>query len=87
MLDPLMTSDMQNVAEAFIGDHARVGALVLEDGVGRGRRRVEDEIDLAGLAPRRGEQTLDAPSSRRSTDLRGVVGTLLMAIAPVSRSE
>src|SRR3984957_19498822 len=59
MLDPLMTSDMQNVAEAFIGDHARVRALVLEDGVGRGRRRMEDEVNLVGLAPSRCEEALD----------------------------
>ena len=54
-----MTSDMQNIAEAFIGDHARVGPLVLEDGVGRGRGRMEDEVNLVGLALRRREETLD----------------------------
>ena len=60
VLDPLMASDMQNVAEAFIGDHACPGALVLEHRIGRGRRRVEDEVDLVGLSLSRREQALDA---------------------------
>jgi hypothetical protein len=59
MLDPLMTSDMQNIAEAFIGDHARIRPLVLEDGVGRGRGRMKDEVNLVGLAPSRCEEALD----------------------------
>src|ERR1700733_13565608 len=61
MLDPLMTSDMQNIAEAFIGDHSRIGPLILQDGVGCGRGRVEDEVNLVGAVLSRREEVLDAP--------------------------
>ena len=59
VLDPLMTPDMQDVAKALVGDHASFGALVLEHRVGRGRRRMEDEINLVGLALSRRKEALD----------------------------
>src|SRR5271163_3701785 len=44
-----MATDMQDVAEALIGDHAGSRTLVLEHGVGRRRRRVKNEVDRLGL--------------------------------------
>ena len=45
VFDALMAGDMQDVAKALVGDHARARALVLQHRVGRGRRAVEHVVD------------------------------------------
>ena len=47
VLGALMPRDMDNVAEAFVGQHAGAGAFVLQHGIGRSRRAVQHVVDVA----------------------------------------
>ena len=49
VLGPLVSRDMDNVAEAFVGQHARAGAFMLKHGIGRRGRAVQHVVDLAGF--------------------------------------
>ena len=46
VLNPLMPRDMDNVAEAFVGEHAGARAFVLQHRIGRGGGAVQHIIDL-----------------------------------------
>ena len=47
VLGPLVARDVDDVAEAFIGQHARARPLMLEHRVGRCRGAVQHEVDIA----------------------------------------
>ena len=69
VLGPLVTADMDDVAVAGGGDHAGLGAVVLEHRVGRDRGAVEDVGDGVGRRPAPLAERGDA----RRGALRGVV--------------
>ena len=47
VLDTLMTRDVDDVAEALIGEHAGASAFVLQHGIGGRGRAVQHVIDVA----------------------------------------
>src|SRR5262249_23768820 len=68
LLEAVLVADLDRVAEALGGDERGLGALALDERVGRERRAVDDDAEIAGLELRLGKddpgRLEDAPLGR-----------------------
>ena len=53
LLEAVLEGDLDGIAEALGDDQRRLGALALDDGVGRERRAVDDQAEVARVSARR----------------------------------
>ena len=70
LIEAALVADIEHVAEALGRDQRRLGAAALDDGVGRKRRAVNEDVDIAHVGTRVGENETHAVQHRLLRPLR-----------------